>query len=102
MSAATIRHDVGPDLYLQLGALPVFDSVGLLEGATPSFNFLCSGTLIAADWVHHPGWIVNNPLGILVGNGIGVVYLLLPATDVLPAIKAATRRAVWTSTPVSE
>jgi len=42
-----IRHDVDPQAYLDFGALPAFDSVGLIT----SRAFAGSGVLIADQWV---------------------------------------------------
>lgn len=113
-TAGTIRDDIDPAIHLALGDLPVFDSVGLLEGTfAGGGGFGCSGTLVGSSWAvtaahcvdeaasleftvggetytadgwgAHPGWLRDNPLNLIIGNDIGMIHLANPVTNVTPA-----------------
>mgnify|MGYP005848683283 CR=1 FL=1 len=50
-TAGVIRHDVNDNLYRTIGVLPQFDSVGAILFDTPAGGFICSGTVVARNWV---------------------------------------------------
>jgi len=112
--AGTVRHDVDPGLYEQVGALSFFDSVGKINFTDVNGgNFVCSGTLIAPDWAvtaghcaatatsldftvggttyaadawgAHRDWDPLNPFNLILGGDIAVVHLSNPVTNVAPA-----------------
>jgi len=107
--AGTIRADRSDSQYVALGALPQYASVGRFTGATDTFGFVASGTLIAPDWVltaaHVVGhtksltftiggvkytaasWLANpNWNGnLFAGYDIGLVHLSQPVTGIQPA-----------------
>ena len=107
--AGTGRDDRNPDLYLQLGALPKYASVGQLRINTLDGTYLGSGVLIADDWILTAAhcvdkatsltfslngsqysasrWIANpqwngDPLR---GYDLGLVQLTSPISNVAPA-----------------
>jgi len=113
-NAGTIRHDIDPAIYTYLGGLPIFDSVGLIEGqGTGIGDYVCSGTLVASSWAltaghcidqatsldfsvggttysadaweYHPGWLPGNILNLIIGNDLGMVHLSQPVQNVTPA-----------------
>lgn len=59
-SAVVIRADRSDSQYLNLAANTAYASVGRFDGATSSFGFLASGTLIAPDWVLTAGHVVDQ------------------------------------------
>ena len=69
--AGTIRHDRADSSYLNLGAASAYSSVGQFTGATPSFSFSASGTLIAPDWILTAGHVVDQAtsLTFTIGGG---------------------------------
>lgn len=50
-TAGVIRHDVNDNFYRTIGVLPQFDSVGAILFDTPTGGFICSGTVVARNWV---------------------------------------------------
>lgn len=110
--SGTIRDDRSDSLYLDLGAAPVYASVGHVEGATRRYNFQASGTLIAPDWVLTAAHVVkdatslnftvggttytgtswvahkefkNRRLGA--GYDIGLIHLNAPVENITPATR---------------
>jgi hypothetical protein len=106
--AVTIRADRLDSQYVALGRQ--YTSVGRFEGATNTFGFVASGTLIAPDWVLTAGHVVDhtksltftiggasytaaswlaNPSwngNLFAGYDIGLVYLTRPVTGIQPAL----------------
>jgi len=62
--AGTIRHDVDPSAYLDLGASADFAGVGRVDIGTASGNYIGSGTLIAQDWVLTAAHVVEDATSI--------------------------------------
>jgi len=62
--AGTIRHDVDPGAYLDLGASEAFVGVGLVDIAASSGNYVGSGTLIAQDWILTAAHVVADATAI--------------------------------------
>ena len=58
--AGTIRHDVDESLYRELSYNQQFDSVGAIMFDTPAGGFICSGTVIASNWVLTAGHCVDD------------------------------------------
>lgn len=50
-SAGVIRHDVDDIAYQALSTAPQFDSVGAILFDTPDGGYICSGTVVAKNWV---------------------------------------------------
>jgi hypothetical protein len=110
----TIRDDLGGQLYLDLGVSPAYASVGRVNGATSSYSFLASGTLIAPDWVltaahvvkgatsldftiggatySATSWVANAKFSsgnLGAGYDIGLIHLGAPVSDIVPASRYA-------------
>lgn len=50
-NAGVIRHDVSDAAYQALSTAPQFDSVGAILFDTPDGGYICSGTVVAKNWV---------------------------------------------------
>jgi hypothetical protein len=106
--AGTIRADRLDSQYVSLGRQ--YPSVGRFTGATDTFGFVASGTLIAPDWVLTAAHVVDhtrsltfniggasytaaswlaNPRwngDLFAGYDIGLVHLTQPVTGIQPAL----------------
>ena len=58
--AGVIRHDRPDQSYLDLGAQAAYAGVGRITGATPSFNFSASATLIHSNWALTAAHVVDD------------------------------------------
>jgi len=107
--AGTIRADRNPDLYLQLGAMSQYASVGQLRINTLDGTYLGSGTLIANNWILTAAHCVNKATSLtfslngsqysaarwianpqwngdpLRGYDLGLIQLTSPVSNVAPA-----------------
>ena len=113
-SAITIRDDRTQSQYLNLAASQaIYGSVGRIDEATSSANYIGSGTLIAPNWVLTAGHMVSDATGLkftvggstytaspsswvshplwdgnlTLGYDIGLVYLSAAVTNVTPATR---------------
>jgi hypothetical protein len=110
-SAITIRDDRTQSQYLALGSQAIYGSVGRIDEATSSANYIGSGTLITPNWVLTAGHMVSgatglkftvggatytaskwvyNPLwngNLTLGYDIGLAYLPTAVTSVKPATR---------------
>jgi len=112
-SAITIRNDRKQQLYLDLGALPQYASVGRIDEKTAGSAYIGSGTLIDQDWVLTAAHMVDDATALtftiggntyaaakdqwffypswtgdlLAGYDIGLVKLETPVTTVAPAVR---------------
>lgn len=121
--SGVIRDDRDPQLYLDLGASPLLESVGRVNGTTSSSSFLASGTLIAEDWVltaahvvqgatsleftiggttyTGAGWAMNskfNTRKLGAGYDIGLIHLGAPVTDIAPMVRYTGSDELGTTT----
>lgn len=63
--AGVIRHDVDPSEYLWLARQQQFDSVGAITFQTANqSSFICSGTVIAKNWVLTAGHCVDDAVSM--------------------------------------
>lgn len=62
--AGVIRHDVDDSVYRALSYNQQFDSVGAILFDTPSGGFICSGTVIASNWVLTAGHCVDDAINM--------------------------------------
>ncbi|WP_290619724.1 MULTISPECIES: trypsin-like serine protease [unclassified Arsukibacterium] len=62
--AGVIRDDVSDIAYRQLSYNQQFDSVGAILFDTPAGGYICSGTVIATNWVLTAGHCVDDALSM--------------------------------------
>ncbi|MCX5656233.1 MAG: trypsin-like serine protease [Planctomycetota bacterium] len=110
-SAITIRDDRSQSQYLALGSQAIYGSVGRIDEATSSANYIGSGTLIAQNWVLTAGHMVSgatamnftiggstykastwiyHPLwngNVTLGYDIGLAQLATPVKGIAPATR---------------